>query len=52
MLPKASDIDLEYLMEDLPKMLLSMKSGTERIRNISTSLRTFSRADSATKVSS
>ena len=48
---KASDIDLEYLMEDLPKMLLSMKSGTERIRNISTSLRTFSRADSSTKVS-
>jgi predicted ATPase/signal transduction histidine kinase/tRNA A-37 threonylcarbamoyl transferase component Bud32 len=48
---KASDIDLEYLMEDLPKMLLSMKSGTERIRNISRSLRTFSRADSATKVS-
>ena len=28
-----------------------MKSGTERIRNISTSLRTFSRADSANKVS-
>jgi len=48
---KASDIDLEYLMEDLPKMLLSMKSGTERIRNISKSLRTFSRADSANKVS-
>ncbi|WP_293128170.1 ATP-binding sensor histidine kinase [Microcoleus sp. bin38.metabat.b11b12b14.051] len=48
---KASDIDLEYLMEDLPKMLLSMKSGTERIRNISTSLRTFSRADTVNKVS-
>ena len=48
---KASEIDLEYLMEDLPKMLLSMKSGTERIRNISKSLRTFSRADSANKVS-
>jgi len=48
---KASDIDLEYLMEDLPKMISSMKSGTERIRNISTSLRTFSRADSANKVS-
>ncbi len=47
---KASQIDLEYLIEDLPKMLLSMKSGTERIRNISTSLRTFSRADSANKV--
>ncbi len=48
---KASDIDLEYLMEDLPKMLLSMKSGTDRIRNISTSLRTFSRADTVNKVS-
>ncbi|MEG4203039.1 AAA family ATPase [Microcoleus sp. Pol7_A1] len=48
---KASEIDLEYLVEDLPKMLLSMKSGTERIRNISTSLRIFSRADSANKVS-
>ncbi|MEG4495048.1 ATP-binding protein [Microcoleus sp. D3_18_C4] len=48
---KASEIDLEYLIEDLPKMLLSMKSGTDRIRNISKSLRTFSRADSANKVS-
>ena len=48
---KASEIDLEYLMEDLPKMLLSMKCGTDRIRNISKSLRTFSRADSANKVS-
>ncbi|MEG3933094.1 AAA family ATPase [Microcoleus sp. T3_B1] len=48
---KASEIDLDYLIEDLPKMLLSMKSGTERIRNISKSLRTFSRADSANKVS-
>ncbi|MEO6862183.1 MAG: AAA family ATPase [Microcoleus sp.] len=48
---KASEIDLEYLIEDLPKMISSMKSGTERIRNISKSLRTFSRADSANKVS-
>ncbi|MBD1882881.1 ATP-binding sensor histidine kinase [Microcoleus vaginatus] len=48
---KASEIDLEYLIEDLPKMLLSMKSGTDRIRNISKSLRTFSRADSANQVS-
>ena len=47
---KASDIDLEFLIEDLPKMLFSMKSGIERIRNISTSLRTFSRADSEYKV--
>ncbi|MEG4391851.1 AAA family ATPase [Microcoleus sp. BROC3] len=40
------DIDLEYLREDLPKLIGSMKEGVERIRNISTSLRTFSRADS------
>jgi predicted ATPase/signal transduction histidine kinase/tRNA A-37 threonylcarbamoyl transferase component Bud32 len=47
----AEDIDLEYLMEDLPKMLSSMKVGCDRIRNISTSLRTFSRADTSHKVS-
>ncbi|MEG4444070.1 AAA family ATPase [Microcoleus sp. AT9_B4] len=43
---KIEDIDLEYLREDLPKLIGSMKEGVERIRNISTSLRTFSRADS------
>ncbi|XZO00574.1 MAG: protein kinase domain-containing protein [Microcoleus sp.] len=46
----AEDIDLEYLIEDLPKMLGSMKFGCDRIRNISTSLRTFSRADTSQKV--
>jgi signal transduction histidine kinase len=46
----AEDIDLEYLLEDLPQMLSSMKAGTERIGNISISLRTFSRADSSSKV--
>ncbi|MBD1932481.1 MULTISPECIES: trifunctional serine/threonine-protein kinase/ATP-binding protein/sensor histidine kinase [Cyanophyceae] len=40
------DIDLEYLREDLPKLIGSMKEGVDRIRSISTSLRTFSRADS------
>src|SRR6476469_9228611 len=40
------DMDLEYLREDLPKLIGSMKEGVDRIRNISTSLRTFSRADS------
>ncbi|MEG4032047.1 MULTISPECIES: ATP-binding protein, partial [unclassified Microcoleus] len=40
------DMDLEYLREDLPKLIGSMQEGVERIRNISTSLRTFSRADS------
>ena len=37
------EIDLEYLREDLPKLIGSMKEGVDRIRNISTSLRTFSR---------
>jgi predicted ATPase/signal transduction histidine kinase/serine/threonine protein kinase len=43
-------IDLDFLKEDLPELILSMKEGTERIRNISTSLRTFSRADTSEKV--
>ncbi|MEG3840951.1 response regulator [Microcoleus sp. herbarium14] len=47
---KALEIDLEFLIEDLPKMLFSMKTGIDRIRNISNSLRTFSRADSEYKV--
>ncbi len=47
---KAEEIDLDYLLEDLPKMLSSMKLGTDRIRNISNSLRTFSRSDSQTKI--
>ncbi|MEG3991630.1 GAF domain-containing protein, partial [Microcoleus sp. S28C3] len=41
---KIEDIDLEYLREDLPKLIGSMQEGVDRIRNISTSLRTFSRA--------
>jgi len=44
------EIDLEYVREDLPKLLESMKLGVERICNISTSLRTFSRADKDYKV--
>lgn len=47
----AEDIDLEFLLEDLPKMIDSMKLGTDRIQNISTSLRTFSRADTDNKTS-
>ncbi len=41
----AEEIDLEYIIEDLPKMIDSMKLGCDRIKSISTSLRTFSRAD-------
>jgi predicted ATPase/signal transduction histidine kinase len=38
-------IDLDYLLEDLPKLLSSMRLGTGRIREIMSSLRTFSRID-------
>ncbi len=41
----AEEIDLEFLVEDLPKLLSSMNGATDRIKGISTSLRTFSRAD-------
>ncbi|MEH2195795.1 MAG: AAA family ATPase [Nostoc sp.] len=47
---KAEEIDIDFLLEDLPKMIDSMTVGTQRIRNISTSLRTFSRADTTSKV--
>ena len=39
-------IDLEYIREDLPKLVSSMQEGVNRIKDISISLRTFSRADS------
>ncbi|TWH61895.1 trifunctional serine/threonine-protein kinase/ATP-binding protein/sensor histidine kinase [Dulcicalothrix desertica] len=44
-------INLEYVREDLPKLLSSMKEGVKRIRSISNSLRTFSRADTDIPVS-
>ena len=40
-------IDLEFLSEDLPKLLKSMNMGTGRIRDIVLSLRNFSRLDQA-----
>ncbi|MDZ8260654.1 ATP-binding protein [Nostoc sp. ChiQUE01b] len=43
----AEDIDLEFLQSDLPKMLSSMRVGTDRIRQIVLSLRNFSRIDEA-----
>ncbi|MEG4317737.1 MULTISPECIES: response regulator [unclassified Microcoleus] len=42
-------IDLEYLREDLPKLIKAMKDGGDRITSISKSLRTFCRADSDQK---
>ncbi|HLO88414.1 MAG TPA: AAA family ATPase [Nostocaceae cyanobacterium] len=40
-------IELDFLMIDLPKLINSMKAGTERIREIVLSLRNFSRLDEA-----
>ncbi|MBE9161598.1 AAA family ATPase [Tychonema sp. LEGE 06208] len=39
-------IELDYIREDLPKLIESMQEGVKRIQDISISLRTFSRADS------
>jgi light-regulated signal transduction histidine kinase (bacteriophytochrome) len=46
-LERAEEIDLEFVTEDLPKTLSSMKIGVDRIRQIVLSLRNFSRLDEA-----
>ncbi|NET28549.1 AAA family ATPase [Okeania sp. SIO1I7] len=47
----AKDIDLEFIVEDLPNLMNSMQSATVRIKEISTSLRIFCRGDKEHKVS-
>lgn len=47
---KIEEIDLEYIRDDLPELIASMQQGTERIFNISNSLRSFSRADNDKKI--
>ncbi|MDZ8239344.1 MAG: AAA family ATPase [Nostoc sp. ChiQUE01a] len=42
---KSEEIDIDFLAEDLPKILDSMKVGSSRIRNIVLGLRNFSRLD-------
>ncbi len=42
---KIEAADLEYIRDDLPKLLVSMKQSIDRIYDISVSLRTFSRSD-------
>ncbi|MFW6358142.1 MAG: PAS domain-containing sensor histidine kinase [Chroococcales cyanobacterium] len=42
-------LELDYLVEDLPKLLSSMKTGSERIHEIILSLRHFARHDEADK---
>ncbi|WP_407893481.1 ATP-binding protein, partial [Scytonema sp. NUACC26] len=49
-LAHAEEIDLDYSLEDMPNMLDAMVIASERLKNISTSLRTFSRSDRDYKV--
>jgi signal transduction histidine kinase len=42
---RIEDIELEFLREDLPKTLSSMKMGADRIHEIVVSMRNFSRLD-------
>ena len=46
---QAEAIEVDFIAEDLPKILSSMKLGTERIHQIVLSLRNFSRLDQAEK---
>ncbi|MCD8490115.1 MAG: serine/threonine protein kinase, partial [Desertifilum sp.] len=46
----AEEVDLEYLLADLPKTIDAMVMACDRLKNISTSLRIFSRADKDYKV--
>ncbi len=45
------NLDLNFVLEDLTKILNSFQLGSERIQHLSTSLRSFSRSDSDTKIS-
>ena len=47
---KIEEIELPYVIEDLPKLISSLRVGGDRIRQVSKSLRTFSRADTSSKV--
>ncbi|MCD8487276.1 MAG: PAS domain S-box protein [Desertifilum sp.] len=44
---EAEAMDLEFILEDLPQLLSSMRVGAERIKQIVHSLRNFSRMDEA-----
>ena len=46
---KAEEIDIDYLLSDLPKVLGSMETGSQRIKQIVLSLRAFSRLDESAK---
>lgn len=44
---RVENIDLDFIREDLPKILSSMQMGADRIRKLILSLRNFSRLDEA-----
>src|SRR5919202_502559 len=44
---KIEDVELDFIKEDLPKIMLSMHTGAERIRQIILSLRSFCHLDEA-----
>ncbi len=44
---QATELDLDFIADDLPKILTSMEMGAERIKELVLSLRTFSRLDEA-----
>ena len=44
-----AQLDLDFLLEDIPKTITSMQEGVKRLRNISKSLRIFSRTDTDVK---
>ncbi len=47
---KIDEIDLEFVIEDFSHLLDSMEVGTERIKDISLSLRNFARSDGDTAI--
>jgi signal transduction histidine kinase len=52
MVEELEEIDLDYLRQDLPKLVKAMQDAGDRIKSLSQSLRTFSRADSDCPVAS
>lgn len=46
---QAASLDVDFIAKDLPKILDSMRSGANRIRELVLSLRTFARLDEADK---
>ncbi|MEH2170679.1 MAG: response regulator [Nostoc sp.] len=45
------NLDLNFVLEDMGKILISLQLGSERIRNLSNSLRNFCRSDRDAKIS-